>query len=607
LSEEDEETCASSSNSSDKGCGMVRFLARFEAELKRPLRRRQGSTVMQEPLVMLVIVAIAISLLLFVIYPLYSVLKTSLMQSDGSIGLGVYRGLLAKSYNRRPLANSVRLGAIVAVVGTVIGFIFAYCTTRVSLPFSGFFKVVAMFPMISPPFIMSLATIMLFGNNGLITKQLLRGMVNFRIYGLRGLALVETLAYFPTAYLVLSGVLQAIDPSIEDAARDLGASWWQVFRTVTLPLAIPGIASALLLIFIESLADFGNPIILSGDYQVLAVQAYLRITGLYDLSGGAALAVILLVPSLIAFFVQKYWVSRKSYVTVTGKPSGQRVGRNEPWVRTAAFVICLILTGVILLFYGTAFVGSFMTLWGVNYDFTLANYHHVFQVAGEYIKDTLFLSTVATPITGILAMIIAFIVVRKEFFGRQALELTSMLSFAVSGTVVGIGYILAFNQPPILLTGTAAIIIILFVFRNMPTGIQSGIAALQQIDPSIEEASCDLGADSGTTFRKITLPLIAPAFFSGLVFSFVRCVTAISAIVFVVSGRWKLITVAVLGSVENSDLAQAAAFCVVIIAMVLSAIGIINLLVYQPWKRGPHRAPKESVISGGTEPWIGTA
>ncbi len=564
--------------------------------------------IVAEPLVVLVVMAIAVSLVIFVIYPLFSVFKTSLMQSDGSIGLDVYRGLLAKSYNRRPLVNSIRLGVVVAVLGTVIGFIFAYCTTRVDVPLKGFFRVVAMFPMISPPFIMSLATIMLFGNNGLITERLFRGLVDFKIYGFRGLVAVETLAYFPTAYLVLSGILQAIDPSIEDAARDLGASWWQVFSTITLPLAIPGIASALLLIFIESLADFGNPIILSGNYQVLAVQAYLRITGLYDLSGGAGLAVILLVPSLIAFFAQKYWVGRRSYVTVTGKPSAQRPGRNEPWVKVAAFVVCTMLTGIILLFYGTAFVGSFMTLWGVNYDFTLANYHHVFQVAGEYIKDTLFLSTVATPITGILAMIIAFLVVRKKFLGRQALELTSMLSFAVPGTVVGIGYILAFNQPPIVLTGTAAIIIILFVFRNMPTGIQSGIAALQQIDPSIEEASCDLGADSGTTFRKITLPLIAPAFFSGLVFSFVRCVTAISAIVFVVSGRWKLITVAVLGSVENSDLAQAAAFCVVIIGMVLGAIGIINLLVYQPWRRGAKtQSRRPTVVSRGTEPWIGTA
>lgn len=574
------------------------------------LRRRfcgTRSLILREPLVAVAVIAIASSLAVFVVYPLFMVLRTSLSQ-DGRITVAVFQDLLSKSYNRRPLLNSVNLGIVVAIIGTIVGFIFAYSTTRLEIPLRGFFKVVATFPMISPPLIMSLAAILLLGNNGVITKQLMRGLVDFKIYGFRGLVLVETLAYFPTAYLVLSGVLQAIDPAIEDAAFDLGASWWRVFRTVTLPLAIPGIASALLLIFIESLADFGNPMILSGNYTVLAVQAYLRITGLYDLPGGAALAVILLVPSLVAFFLQKYWIGRRSYITVTGKPSARTARRQEPWLRWGAFAICLLLTGIILLLYGTVLVGSFVTLWGANYRFTLANYHHVFLVGWEYIKDTLFLSTVATPITGVLAMIIAFLVVRKRFFGRRALELTSMLTFAVPGTVVGIGYILAFNQPPLLLTGTAAIIILLFIFRNMPTGIQAGIAALQQIDPSIEEASCDLGADSSTTFRRITLPLIAPAFFSGLVFSFVRCVTAISAIVFVVSGRWNLITVAVLGSVENSDLAQAAAFCVVIIAIVLAAIGVINLLVYQPWKRGPGRQGERSRgILGGEGSWTATA
>ena len=574
--------------------------------LKRTSARGPGM-ILREPLVVAAILAIAAALAVFVLYPLFMVLRTSLA-SDGHIGIAVFKGILSKSYNRRPLVNSVNLGVIVAALGTAVGFIFAYSTTRVNIPFKDFFKVVATFPMISPPLIMSLATILLLGNNGVITKQVLRGLIDFKIYGLRGLALVETLAYFPTAYLVLSGILQAIDPALEDAAFDLGASSWRVFRTVTLPLAIPGIASALLLIFIESLADFGNPIILSGNYEVLAVQAYLRITGLYDLPGGAALAVILLVPSLVAFFLQKYWVSRRSYVTVTGKPSARTSRRDEPWLRWGAFAACLVLTGIIMLFYGTVLVGSFVTLWGVNHKFTLANYRHVFVVGWEYIKDTLFLSTVATPITGILGMIIAFLVVRKKFFGRRALELTSMLTFAVPGTVVGIGYILAFNQPPLLLTGTAAIIILLFIFRNMPTGIQAGIAALQQIDPSIEEASCDLGADSNITFRKITLPLIAPAFFSGLVFSFVRCVTAISAIIFVVSGRWNLITVAVLGSVENSDLAQAAAFCVVIIALVLAAIGIINLLVYRPWKTKPGKQPGSARTAiGGQEPWTATA
>ena len=196
---------------------------------------------------------------------------------------------------------------------------------------------------------MSLATILLFGNNGVITKQVLGGLIDFKIYGFRGLTLVETMAYFPTAYLVMAGILQAIDPALEDAAFDLGASRWRVFRTVTLPLAIPGLASALLLLFIESLADFGNPMILSGNFQVLAVQAYLRITGLYDLAGGSALAIILLIPSLIAFLLQKYWVGRRSYVTVTGKPSQGRK-RDTPALRWGAFAVCLGLTGIIALF-----------------------------------------------------------------------------------------------------------------------------------------------------------------------------------------------------------------------------------------------------------------
>jgi iron(III) transport system permease protein len=163
------------------------------------------------------------------------------------------------------------------------------------------------------------------------------------------------------------------------------------------------------------------------------------------------------------------------------------------------------------------------------------------------------------------------------------MEIVSMLTFAVPGTVVGIGYILAFNQKsvlfPFILTGTAWIIIFLLIFRNMPVGIRSGIAALHQIDPSIEEASTDLGADSGTTFRKVTLPMIAPAFFSGLVYSFVRAMTAISAIIFVVSGKWNLITVAILGFVDNSQYAQAAAMSLLLIGIVLVALGIIQWIV----------------------------
>jgi iron(III) transport system permease protein len=471
------------------------------------------------------------------------------------------------------------LGVAVSILSTAIGFIFAYAVTRVDIPWKRFFNVTATFPIIAPPFMMSLSAILLFGKQGFVSKMILGNLIEFKIYGFYGLLVVETLTYFPTAYLTLYGVLQAIDPALEDAALDLGASKGKIFRSITLPLATPGLASAFLLVFSQSLADFGNPMILAGNYTILATQAYLTIVGMYDMKGGAALAILLLIPSLIAFFLQKYWVSRKSYVTVTGKPSATRIKMDHPLTKVSIFGLCILFTTVIFLFYGMVFFGSLVKLWGANHTLTLNNYKHVFTVGGEFIKDTLLLSSIATPIAGILAMIIAFLVVRKNFPGKRLMEMVSLLTFAVPGTVVGIGYILAFNEPPLVLTGTAAIIVLLFIFRDIAVGVQTGIAELQQIDPSIEEASTDLGADSSFTFRKITLPLITPAFYSGLAFTFVKCMTAISAVIFVVSGKWNLITIAILGSVENSDLSQAAAFSVVIIVFILLALWLIQFLV----------------------------
>ena len=532
----------------------------------------------REPVLLSGIVLISIFLFLFVVFPLYKIFQLSFVE-NGHFSLKIFQVLISETYNRAPFVNSITLGTFVAIIGTLMGFIFAYAITRVDIPWKRFFKVAAVFPIISPPFMMSLSMILLFGRQGFISKVILQEMFQFQIYGFYGLLVVEVLTYFSTAYLTLYGVLQAIDPALEDAALDLGASKGKVFRSITLPLAIPGIASAILLVFTQSLADFGNPMILAGNYPIMATQAYLRITGQYDMKAGAGLALFLLIPSLIAFILQKYWVSRKSYITVTGKPSSTRIKMDSPFVKYSIFGLCLILTGAVFLFYGMVLFGSFVKVWGANNALTLDNYKHVFTVGGEFIKDTLILSAVATPIAGILAMIIAFLVVRKDFPGKRLMELISLLTFAVPGTVVGIGYILAFNEPPLVLTGTAAIIILLFIFRDLAVGVQTGIAELQQIDPSIEEASTDLGADSSVTFRRITLPLISPAFYSGLAFTFVKCMTAISAVIFVVSGKWNLITIAILGSVENSDLSQAAAFSVVIIIFILLVLGLIQLLV----------------------------
>jgi len=536
----------------------------------------------KEPLLLVLILAIFYFLLLFVVFPVFQVVKSSFTM-DNHFDISNYLAIFSKSYYFQPFFNSMLLGVCTATTGTMIGFIFAYGITRTPLPFKQFFRMTATFPIISPPFVVSLAAILLLGRSGTITPFLTRIIGEYSIYGLGGLILVETIAYGPTAFLVLYGILQAIDPALEEASMDLGASRARVFTTITLPLATPGIASAWLLVFIQSMADFGNPIVLSGNFRVLSVQAFLQITGMYDLPRGATLAILLLIPTITAFFLQKYWVARKSYVTVTGKPTGATIKNLEWYIKLPVYFFCIFFTGLVFLFYGTVIYGSFQKLWGVDATLTFNNYIEMFEVGKDYIIDSLTLSTIATPITGLVGMFIAFLIIRKKFPGRGLMEFVSMLTFAVPGTVVGIGYILAFNQRsillPVVLTGTPWIIIFLLIFRNMPVGIRSGIAALQQIDPSIEEASTNLGAASATTFRSITLPMIAPAFFSGLVYSFVKAMTAISAVIFVVSGKWNLITIAILGFVDNSQYAQAAAMSMLLIAIVLVAIAIIQLLV----------------------------
>ena len=547
----------------------------------------------REPSLLITVILISGLLLLFVVFPLFQVFKTCFIARDGStLTLKYVWELFSKSYNRQPLYNSIVLGICVALLGTTVGFACAYAVTKTDMRFKRLLQVSTLLPIISPPFVIALSAILLFGRNGIITRKLLQeGLgidlyaAGFDIYGLTGLVIVQTLAYSPTAYLVLVGVLSSIEPALEEAASNLGASRWKVFRTVTVPLSLPGIVNAMLLLFIESMADFGNPLILAGRFNVLSVQAYLQITGNDNLPGGATLAMALLLPSLAVYFLQHYLLRQRAFVAVTGRASGTGVQTVDKRIHYPLMAICWGAVGCVFLFYGLVLVGSFTRLWGVDYSLTLNNYTEAFRLGADYIWDSLLLAAIATPLTGLLGMVVAFLVKRKQFMGRGLMDVTSMLSFAVPGTVVGIGYILAFNQPPLMLRGTAAIIVLLFIFRNMPVGMRAAAASLDQIDHSLEEASTNLGAGSLTTFRRILLPLITPAFFAGLAYSFVRCMTAISAVIFVVSGRWNLITVAILGFVENSDFSQAAALSIILIMFVMTALGLIQLVLTLVFKR----------------------
>ncbi|MDY7078482.1 MAG: iron ABC transporter permease [Chloroflexota bacterium] len=516
---------------------------------------------------------------LFVVYPLVRILSVSL----SSEAAAVYQRLLAARGTWRVILNTLWMGLGVASAGTLLGFLFAFVQVKLDVPFKRFFHLVGVMPVISPPFAVAMSTIVLFGRSGLITKRLLG--IRYDIYGLDGLVLVMAISFFPVAYLTLLGMMRALDPSLEEAAVNLGASRWRVFRTVTLPMLTPGLASSFLLLFVESLADLANPLLIGGNFTVLASRIYLAIIGEYDLNAGAVLSLILLVPSLAVFFFQHYWVSRRSYVSVTGKPTGYHRPIRSPWVRWPLFALCLLVSGLIVLMYGFIFVGAITKVWGINYGFTLEHFHFVlFGYGSEAMTDTTLLSAISTPVAGLMGMLIAFLVVRREFAGRSLVDFVSVLGLAVPGTVVGIGFVLAFNQPMLggllpKLTGTALIIVLAYVVRSIPGSVRSGVAALQQVDAAMEEASASLGASSVTTFGKITMPLIRPAFLTGLIYSFARSMTSLSAIIFLITPRWHIMTAQILNEAETGRFGNAAAYCVVLIGIVLSAIGLMYAIV----------------------------
>lgn len=550
-------------------------LSKHKNRLQRDLTDMKK--IWRDPMLLTTIIFVIIILLIFILFPLFSVLKESFISKEG-LTLKSYASTFKNSQFRGTLKNTLVLGTVVGALSTIIGFIFAYADSYIKSHFKGLFKVVSILPIISPPFVLALSAIMLFGQRGLITMRLLH-IQDANIYGFKGLVIVQTMTFFPVAYLLLTGLLKHIDPALEEAARNMGASRWKTFATVTLPLMAPGIANSFLLTFIETVADFSNPMVIGGNYSTLATQIYLQAIGNYDMQGGATVAVILLALTILLFVVEKYWIERKSYITVTGKASRERELIYEKKIVYPIDLFCLLVTIFVLSFYVLIPIGGLFKIWGVNYSLTLNHFKYVFDLGLKPLFDTTFLATISTPISGILSMIIAFLIVRKRFYGRGFVEFTSLLAMAVPGTVIGIGYILAYNTKPLVLTGTAAILIIAFIMRSLPVGVRSGVAALQQIDPAIEEAASDLGANTTKIFTSVTLPLIKPAFFSGLVYTFVRSMTAVSAVIFLVSARYSLLTVQILAQVDAGRFGVAAAFSTVLIVIVFIAISIMYFLL----------------------------
>jgi len=721
------------------------------------LRRiREFTLIGRDPVLFMSLLLSGIFILVFVVFPLYQSIVGGFISKEGAFDLTYFMRYFDDYYGpglRKAFLDTMLMGLLTATSGTLVGFIFAYAVVRCNIPGKKFVHWLALVPTVSPPFALALSMILLFGRNGLITGKLLgitwvKGMND--VYGLDGLVIVQTITFFSVSYLMLKAMLERLNPAMEEAAASLGAGRFHLFRTITLPLLIPGIAGSFLLLFVESLADLGNPLFIAGNKTVLSAQIFLAVIGEYNYQKASALSLVLIIPTLIIFLVQRYYVNRRTYISVTGKPAGSQIMEKDPVIRLIVNGITYLIIAFIILLYATIIYGSFSTAWGVDFTPTLRHWNMTVTRGVEAILDTTFLSVLATPVAAILGMVIAWLVVRKKFTGKDALDFTSNLGGAVPGTILGIGFVMAFNKPPlalaiiiyailalffaqvvgkkayerviILVVGTIAgvllarlepramyfylggmylliavlmlisqrkvvpslvaslvgvyvmstnfanaiakpiatysrslergfwsnaifqfsdylkvllqptdallaivlvfasvflmqsirksgfrlaigvlglavpcalsftgvpfamvggayIIMAAFIVRSLPASVRSGVAALQQIDPSIEEASNILGADAQYTFRKVTLPLILPALLAGLIFSFTRHMTSLSAIIFLVSAKWRIVTASILSEWEQGGVSIAAAYSTVIIVFVLIAIFVLNLLV----------------------------
>jgi iron(III) transport system permease protein len=512
-------------------------------------------------------------LVLFVLYPMIEVF---IYPKPGD-----FATMLATPRYVKTALNSLLMVVLSTLSATFIGFVFAYTVTRTDVPLRKAFKVISILPLFSPPFMVAFSYIMMFGKNGLITTKLLG--LNVNIFGWQGLWLAQTIAFFPVAFLMMEGVLQSISPMLEYAGRNMGATGFTLFRTITLPLARPGVAGAALLVAIQVLADFGNPVMISGSFSVLATEAWMRVEGWADISGAAVLSILLLLPSLLIFLFQRYWIGRKSYVTVTGKLAQVSIQKTGKHMRRILFSFCSLVCILILLVYLGLIAGAFVNGWGFDWTPTLKYVKEILARSKELVRSLSY-SLVAGFASALFAMVAAYLVTRKRLVLRRFIDFTCILPAALPGIFLGIGYSIGFTRPPLDLYGSSAIIVLSMVFWNISTGYQTGIGALQQISPSFSEAANNLGASSMRVFREIEIPLIKGPFFSSFIVSFIRAITTLSVIVFISTSRNAVATFSIMNLVSDGFFGKAAAMTCALLVVAFGAIGIARLALGKQMK-----------------------
>ncbi|MDX5627685.1 MULTISPECIES: iron ABC transporter permease [unclassified Brenneria] len=534
------------------------------------------------------LVSIIVLIGAFILYPSIAIFIPMFTNDSGEFAPLLFMQILGQAHILQVIWNSFMLAAAVGVGCTFFGMVLAIYTSRIARRSAIIGRVFSILPIVTPPFVVGLGVTLMMGRSGYVTELMVAwfGLTNTNwLYGFTGIWLAQVLAFTPMSFMILEGAIKTIHPSLEEASYTLRANRWQTFQRVFLPLLKPALANSFLIVIVQSLADFSNPLVLGGNFDVLATQIYFYIVGAQlDYQAASTLGVILLLFSLLVFCIQYLWIGKRSYVTISGKSYR---GDVQPLPVSLVWIVSILLYIWIafnFLLYGSIFYGSFTVNWGVDYTLTLNNFIKLFgqgfsDGAWPSMLDTLLFAGIAAPITAMLGLLIAYIVVRQQFHGKKTIEFTTMLCFAVPGTVAGVSYILAFNDAPIYLTGTAAIIIISMVMRNVPVGIRAGIAGLGQLDKSLDEASLSLRAGSMRTIFYILLPLLRPAILSALIYSFVRAITTVSAIVFLVTPDTRVATAYILNRVEDGEYGMAIAYGSILIMVMLAIIFLFDYLV----------------------------
>jgi iron(III) transport system permease protein len=519
--------------------------------------------------------AVLALLAVFVAWPVLRVLALSVAGPDG-LTLASYRAFFGTGRLLRILLNSLLVAAVSTSITVVLALVLAYAVTRTTVPGKRALSLMSLLPLIAPPFLVSLAFILLFGRNGVVTRAL---GLDWSIYGFHGIVIAQVFTFLPQAYILLANVLGNIDVALEEAAENLGAGSLTTLRRVTLSLARPGLASAALVVFILCLTDFGNPILIGGRYNVLATEIYAQVIGMNDFPAAAVMSVVLIVPCLIAYLLNAYAVGARSYVAVTA--GGRRTPRpTPPAVRWPLAIVC----GGIALFIGVIYalipLGSLVRLWGSDWTLSLDHYAFASTAEGAWpVWNSVKLAVVAGVTGTALALVTGYVAERARPPGTRAIEILGLLPAALPGTVIGLGYIVSFNVPPLLLTGTMWILVASVVFWKFPVAMLAAVNTLKQIDPAIEEAAVSLGAGSVRTFVRVVLPLLTGTAFSIFVYFFINGMVTVSAVIFLIYPGFNLGSVSILAQVENGYPGVACALATIILAIVVAAVLLLRAAV----------------------------